>query len=139
MAENGAKPGETADKQLGTIVGEVTEKAQLLVREEIELAKAEISVKVGRIVKGVVAFSLAGFFALMMLIFLLHTLAIGVAEWFDLKAWVGYAAVVLALLLVTILSALLGLRFFKKGAPPTPDLAIEEAQKTRAVLEEARR
>ena len=139
MAENGAKPGDTADKQLGTIVGEVTQKAQLLVREEIELAKAEVAVKVGRIVKGIVAFSLAGFFALMMLIFVLHMLAIGIAEWFDLKAWVGYAAVVLGLLLVTIFAALLGLRFFKKGAPPTPDLAIEEAQKTRVALEEVRR
>jgi hypothetical protein len=28
---------------------------------------------------------------------------------------------------------------FKKGSPPTPDYAIEEAQKTRVALEEARR
>jgi hypothetical protein len=27
------------------------------------------------------------------------------------------------------------MRLFKKGAPPTPDLAIEEAKKTRAELE----
>jgi len=139
MAEDGIRPPTGGDKQLGEIVGEVTEKAQLLVREEIALAKAEIAVKTSRIVKGTVAFAGAAFFALMMLIFLLHMLSLGFAEWFDLKAWVGYAATVLLLLLVTVLAALVGIRFFKKGAPPTPDLAIEEAQRTKAALEEARR
>jgi uncharacterized membrane protein YqjE len=138
MAENGTRPGGTADKQLGEIVGEVTQKAQLLVREEIALAKAEIQVKTSRIVKGTVAFSAAAFFALMMLVFLLHMLALGIADWFSLKQWVGYAAVTILLLVITAIAALLGIRFFKKGAPPTPDLAIEEAQKTRAALEEAR-
>jgi uncharacterized membrane protein YqjE len=139
MADNGVTPPGTGDKQLGEIVGEVTQKAQLLVREEIALAKAEITTKTSRIVKGVIFFSAAGFFALLMLIFLLHMLSIGFAEWFDLKAWVGYAATVILLLLITVVSALVGLRFFKKGSPPTPDYAIEEAQKTKVALEEARR
>jgi uncharacterized membrane protein YqjE len=139
MADNGVQPGGPADKQLGEIVSEVTQKAQLLVREEIALAKAEITLKTSRIVKGIVFFSAAGFFALMMLTFLLHMLSWGFAEWFDLKTWVGFAATTVLLLLITIIAALLGLRFMKKGAPPTPDLAIEEAQKTRAALEEARR
>ena len=43
MATNGA------DKSLGDIVTEVTEKASLLVREEIELAKAEVSEKVTKL------------------------------------------------------------------------------------------
>jgi hypothetical protein len=138
MAENGVQPGGPAEKQLGTIVAEVTQKAQLLVKEEIELAKAEITLKTSRIVKGIVFFSAAGFFALMMLVFLLHMMSLGISEWFDLKVWVGYAATTLLLLLTTALAGLIGLRFFKKGAPPTPDYAIEEAQKTRIALEEAR-
>ena len=138
MAENGVSPPNAADKQLGTIVAEVTQKAQLLVREEIELAKAEISTKTSRIVKGIIAFAAAGFFALMMLVFLLHMLSLGISEWFDLKVWVGYAATSLLLLLITGIAALLGIRMMKKGAPPTPDYAIEEAKKTRIALEEAR-
>ena len=43
--------------------------------------------------------------------------------------------VTVLLLLLTIFSALIGLRMFKKGAPPTPDLAIEEAKRTRAQFE----
>ena len=139
MADDGVQPGGPADKQLGAIVAEVTQKAQLLVREEVALAKAEIQLKTSRIVKGVVAFSAAAFFALMMLVFLLHTLSWGFTDWFDFKFWVGFGITTAGLLLVTLIAALVGLRMFKKGAPPTPDLAIQEAQKTRAVLEEARR
>ena len=138
MADQGVKPG-SADKQLGEIVTDVTRKAQLLVREEIELAKAEIQVKTSRIVKGLVFFSAAGFFALLMVIFLLHMLSWGWVDWFDFNIWVGYGLTTLLLLLLTVVAALVGLRMFKKGTPPTPEYAIEEAQKTKLVLEEARR
>lgn len=138
MADQGVKPG-SADKQLGEIVSDVTRKAQLLVREEIELAKAEIQVKTSRIVKGLVFFSAAGFFALLMVIFLLHMLSWGWVDWFDFNIWVGYGLTTLLLLLLTVVAALVGLRMFKKGSPPTPEYAIEEAQKTKLVLEEARR
>ena len=142
MSENGITPGGTADKQLGEIVTEVTSKAQLLIQEEIALAKAEITEKVSKLVKGIAAFALAGFFALLMLIFLLHTLAWGFTEagggWLDFNVWVGFAIASLILLLLVGLSALIGLRMVKRGAPPTPDMAIEEAQKTKAALQEAR-
>ena len=42
---------------LGRAVQEVTEKAQLLVREEIELAKAEVSQKVNKLIKQTVTSS----------------------------------------------------------------------------------
>ncbi len=139
MADNGTKPSGTAEKQLGEIVADVTQKAQLLVREEIELAKTEVQLKVTRIGKGVAAFAAAGFFALLMLIFLLHTLAWGIRQWFDFDPWVGYGITTLALLLIAGVAGLVGLRFLKKGTPPTPELALEEAQATRRALEEVRR
>jgi uncharacterized membrane-anchored protein len=139
MAENGTKPPGAADKQLGEIVADVTQKAQLLVREEIELAKAEVQAKVTKLVTGIAAFAVAGFFALLMLIFLLHTLSWGWVNWFDFEVWVGYGITTVLLLLFVIITALVGLRMVKKGSPPKPEYAIEEAQKTKAVLEEARR
>ena len=138
MNDNGVRPPESADKQLGEIVSDVTSKAQLLVREEIALAKAEVSVKVSRLAKGAVGFAVAGFFALMMLIFLLHMLSLGFADWLSLKVWVGYAITTALLLLFTGLAALFGVRMMKKGSPPVPEMAIEEAQKTRAALKEIR-
>jgi uncharacterized membrane protein YqjE len=138
MSENGTTPAGTADKQLGDIVGEVTSKASLLVSEEIALAKAEVSEKVSRLVKGIVCFALAGFLALLMLIFVFHTLSYGFADWLGVKTWVGYGITTVLLLILTGLAGLIGLRMFKKGTPPTPVMAIEEAQKTKRVLQEAR-
>jgi hypothetical protein len=138
MSENGVTQQETASKDLGEIVGNVSKQASLLVSEEIALAKAEVSEKVSKLGKGVAGFALAGFFALMMLIFLLHTLAWGIADWFSLKQWVGYGITTGSLLLLTALAALIGLRFVKKGSPPTPQMAIEEAKKTQAAIKEAR-
>jgi hypothetical protein len=45
--------------------------------------------------------------------------------------------VALLFLIVTIVLVLVGLRLIKKGSPPAPEMAIEEAKATKAVLEEA--
>jgi uncharacterized membrane protein YqjE len=138
MTSNGSTPPGSAEKQLGEIVSEVTSKAQLLVREEIELAKAEVTTKVSRLAKGAGFFAGAGVLAVFGLIYLFHMLAIGLADWFSLKLWVGYAIVTVAIFLVVGILAFLGLRSVKKGAPPVPEMAIEEAKKTQAALKEAR-
>ncbi len=138
MATNGTQPPGSADKGLGEIVTEVTSKAQLLVREEIELAKAEVTAKVSKLAKGAGFFAGAAVLGLFGLIWFFHFLAIGLADWFGLKVWVGYAMVTVVLFVIVGLLAFLGLRSVKKGSPPVPKMAIEEAKKTRAALEEAR-
>jgi protein-S-isoprenylcysteine O-methyltransferase Ste14 len=131
--------GDNADKQLGEIVGEVTSKASLLVKEEIELAKAEISQKAKRLGVGAGLGAVAGAFLFFFLIFFLHMLALGFSDWFSLKPWVGYALVCVLLLVFAGLLAFVALRMFKKGSSPVPTMAIDEAKKTRAAIEEARR
>ena len=135
---NGTQPPGNAEKGLGEIVTEVTSKAQLLVREEIELAKAEVTAKVSKLAKGAGFFAGAGILAVFGLIWLFHFLALGLADWLSLKVWVGYLIVTVVLFIVAGVLGFLGLRSVKKGSPPTPELAIAEAKKTRAVLEEAR-
>jgi uncharacterized membrane protein YqjE len=135
MSGNGAPPG--ADKNLGEIVSEVSEKASLLIRQEIELAKAEVTSKVSKLTRGAAVGAAAGVF----LIFGITTFFHGLA-WFltDLlnqedNNWVGFAIVTALLFLLAIIAGLIAMRLFKKGSPPTPDLAIEEAKKTRAQFE----
>jgi uncharacterized membrane protein YqjE len=135
MSGNGAPPN--ADKDLGEIVSEVSEKASLLVRQEIELAKAEVTSKVSKLTRGAAVGAAAGVF----LIFGITTFFHGLA-WFltDLlnqedNNWVGFAIVTALLFLLAIIAGLIAMRLFKKGSPPTPDLAIEEAKKTRAQFE----
>jgi protein-S-isoprenylcysteine O-methyltransferase Ste14 len=138
MATGTPPPGD-ANKQLGEIVNDVTSKASLLVKEEIELAKAEITTKAKKLGMGAGLIAVAGVFAVFFLIFFLHMLAFGFANWFDLEVWVGYGIVCVLLLVFAAILALVARRMFKKGSPPVPEMAIAEAKKTRAAIEEARR
>src|SRR3954465_3331990 len=112
-----------ADKQLGEIVTEVTAKANLLIKEEIELAKAEVAQKAKRLGIGAGLAAVAGAFLLFFLIFFLHMLALGFSDWFDLKPWVGYAIVCILLLLFAGILGLIARRLFKQGSPPRPQMA----------------
>ena len=53
--------------------------------------------------------------------------------------WVGFLIVFGGLILLAGLAGLVGLRWIKKGSPPAPTMAIEEAKVTKAELTEARR
>ena len=136
---DGPTPQQNAEKQLGDIVADVTAKANLLVKEEIELAKAEVSQKAKRLGVGAGLIAVAGIFMFFFLIFFLHMLAYGWADWFGLKVWVGYAIDCVLLLIFAAVLALIARRSFKRGSPPVPQMAIDEAKKTRAAIEEARR
>jgi len=134
MSTNGS-----ADKNLGEIVSEVSEKASLLVRQEIDLAKAEITGKVSKLTRGAAVGAAAGVFLIFGVTMFFHTLAWFLFDIFDFNAiWYGFAIVTGLLFLLAIIAALVALRLFKKGAPPTPDLAIEEAKRTREDLERSK-
>ena len=137
MTASGMPPDGSADKTLGEIVTEVSEKASLLVREEIELAKAEVTDKVTKLTRGAVIAVAAGVFAVFGITMFFHGLAWfldDVFNWED-NIWAGFAVVTVLLFLLSLLAAFIAYRLFKKGAPPTPDLAIQEAKATRAELE----
>jgi uncharacterized membrane protein YqjE len=137
MTANGIPPDDNAGKSLGEIVAEVSEKASLLVREEIELAKAEVTDKLSKLTRGAAVAIAAGVFLVFGVTMFFHGLAWffdDVFNWED-NIWAGFAVVAGLLFLLAILAGLLAFRLFKKGAPPTPDLAIEEARRMRAELE----
>jgi uncharacterized membrane protein YqjE len=137
MTANGLPPDDSANKSLGEIVAEVSEKASLLVRQEIDLAKAEVTDKLSKLTRGAAVAAAAGVFLIFGVTMFFHGLAWfldDVFNWED-NIWAGFAVVTGLLLLLAILAGLIAFRLFKKGSPPTPDLAIEEARRTRAELE----
>ena len=137
MTTDGLPPQDSGEKSLGEIVAEVSEKASLLVREEIELAKAEVTGMLSKLGRGAAIGAAAGVFLVFGITMFFHGLAWfldDVFNWED-NIWAGFAVVTVLLFLLAALSAFIAYRLFKKGAPPTPDLAIEEARRTRAELE----
>jgi uncharacterized membrane protein YqjE len=130
-------PEDRTTSDLGRAVQDVAEKAQLLVREEIELAKAEMTAKITKLVKGLVVGAIAGVFALAGLIYLLHAVALAIWKILDgdgTSYWLGYLIVAVALFLIGGLAAFIAMRLVKRGSPPTPQMAIEEAQLIRQTI-----
>jgi uncharacterized membrane protein YqjE len=133
---DGLPPKDTAEKTLGDIVTEVSEKASLLVQQEIELAKAEVTQKVTSLGRGAAVAGAAAVFLVFAITMFFHGLAWLIDDLFDWNSiWPGFMIVFGLLTILAIISALIAKRLFERGAPPTPDLAIEEARRTRAELE----
>ncbi|HTU97744.1 MAG TPA: phage holin family protein [Solirubrobacteraceae bacterium] len=121
-----AEPGPRPDS-LAAAVTEVSEKLSLLVREEIELAKAEMSAKVSSYARGAAAIAVGAVFGVFALIFILLTIAWGINS-ITGEVWPGFAVVMVILLLLTFGAFMFAWRKLKAG-PPTPKLAIEEAKR----------
>src|SRR3954464_10424173 len=92
MSEN----GNTADKPLGDIVNDVSTKASLLVREEIELAKTEIAEKAKSLGKGLGVAIVAGVMVVFALIYFFEALSWFFNDLFDTvntSPWLGFIIV----------------------------------------------
>lgn len=139
MSANGPASKRSADKQLGEIVAEVSEKASLLVRQEVDLAKAEVTDKVTKLGKGAAIGAAAGVFLVFGLVVFVNALSWFFADLYgggvSEEIWLGFLTTFGILVVLAAIAALLAYRFFKKGSPPVPAMAIEEAKRTRADLE----
>ena len=132
----GIPPKEPSDRPVGELVFEVSEKASTLVREEIELAKAEISEKVGKLLRGSVVGLAAGIFAFLALILVMEGVAWLLAEEvFGGNAWPGFFVEAALFLLIAAGAGFFAYRSVQAGAPPVPEQAIEEAKLTKSMLE----
>jgi uncharacterized membrane protein YqjE len=126
--------------ELAQAIQEVSEKASLLVREEIELAKAEMSEKLSKLVRGAVVGSVAGIFAIFGLIYLLHALAWGIWDLIGSSRnfWLGFAIVAVLLFALGAIAGLIAARALKKGVPPAPTMAIEEGRLIKQTVSSSR-
>jgi putative superfamily III holin-X len=123
---------------VGPAVQEISYRAQQLVREEIELAKTELVAKMSTLAKGVAVGVAGGVFAVVALLFFLHGLAWGFSDWLGVGAWVGYWITAALLFILAAIAAFLAKRFVQSGAPPKPEMAIDEAQRIKRTVDEAR-
>jgi len=135
------EPGPASTSELGRALQDVTEYSQKIIHEEIELAKAEVSEKLTKLAKGAAVGAAAGVFVLAGLIYFLH--AISWLIWKLVRGgsgddfYLGFLIVAVGLFLIAGLAGYLAFKFVKGGAPPTPKMAIDEAQKVRKTIREA--
>jgi uncharacterized membrane protein YqjE len=118
-------------------ISEVSERATVLVHEEIELVKAELSEKVSKLVRGAVVGVAAGVFVLMALVFALVGCAWLLYYYLPGATYAyfwGFFAMAVILLVLGAVAGLIAARAVKRGSPPVPSMAIEEARKIRETV-----
>jgi uncharacterized membrane protein YqjE len=128
----GERPVE--EMSVGELVFEVSDQASVLIREEIELAKAEVTEKFNRLLRGSVAGLVAGVFALLALALGMFGVAWLLNDLVFDNPWAGFFVEAAVFLLIGIGAGLFAWRSLKRGAPPTPDMAIEEAKEIKAAF-----
>ena len=132
----GTQPPPADDKSIGELVIDVSEKTSILIREEIELAKAEVTEKVTKLVKGGVVGIVAGVFLIAFLAMLMHAIAWLLNDlFFGDTIWLGFMVEAFIWLAIAGGAGLIAYRSLQAGAPPTPDMAIEEAKRTKETFE----
>jgi uncharacterized small protein (DUF1192 family) len=122
-------------ENFATAVTEVSERMAVLVREEIELAKAEMSQKATSIARGAAALAVGAVFGVFAIIFILATIAWGINDAVG-SLWIGFAIVMVLLILLTIGAFLFARRALQVG-PVAPQMAIDEAKKIRETVSTA--
>ena len=115
---------------------DVSERVSYLVREEIELAKAEITEKATSLIKGSVVGIAAGVFVLLGLAMLMHAIAWLLNDlFFGDTVWLGFLTEAVVWFVVAGVAGYFAYKAVKAGAPPTPDMAIEEGKEIKETLQ----
>jgi hypothetical protein len=119
-------------------INEVSDKAQLLVREEIELAKAEVTAKITKLARGLAIGFAAGIFVMAGLLMLLNGTAW--LAWYvlpvgdNLNYFWGFYLVAGILFILGGIAGFLAARWLKSVQSPAPEMAIEEARLIRETV-----
>lgn len=129
-------PADNEPDSIAAAITEVSDSLTRLVQDEIELAKAEVTEKVSSLARGAAAVAAGAVFGVFAVVFCLLTIAWVIDGIFIsgvTSVWVGFLAVFVALLVMTLGAFLFAWRKLKVGAP-TPKMAIDEARKIRQTV-----
>lgn len=116
---------------VGQLLGEVSKDLSTLMRQELELAKAELKVEAKKAGTGAGLFGAAGFAGYMVLMFLSFALWWALANVMD----IGLAALIVAVLwgVVAAVTALMGKKKFQQ-VNPKPERTVETLQQVPGAL-----
>jgi len=132
LAPSNGKPD-----NLVNVVSEVSDRVSNLVREEIELAKVEVTRKATSLLKGTVAIAAGAVFGVFAIVMGLEAAAWAINTVLVPGAgnlWLGFLIVFGVLAVLAVLAFTTATRLLKRGAPPTPTMAIDEAKRIRETV-----
>ena len=123
-----------ADLAVGDIIKNITDDVKLLVQDQVELAKAELTPAAKKGGTGLGLFGVAGYFALSATILLYFAAAFGLVE-AGLAAWLAFLIVAGALLLIA--GILGGIGYLVVRKIKGPDRTIAQANQSVAEVKAA--
>ena len=118
----------TSQKSLGELFADLSAQISALVRQEVALAKTEITGKVAGLAVGAAFFVAAALMGLGAF-FVLLAAAIAALS-LVLPIWAAALIVAVVLLIVAGIAAFIGLGKIKKATPPLPEKTIETLKET---------
>lgn len=129
-------PRRDDDRGVAELVFDVSERVSSLVREEIELAKTELTEKVSKLLKGSAVGAAAGVFAFLGLILLMHAIAwLLVDLFFEDSVWAGFLVEAGVFFAIAAIAGFVAFKAVQAGAPPKPEMAIEEGKRIKQTLQ----
>jgi uncharacterized small protein (DUF1192 family) len=118
-------------------VTEVSDRVSNLVKDEIDLAKAEVTKKAMSLARGAAAVAAGAVFGVFAIFMGLEAAAWGLNAILVPGAgniWEGFLIVFGVLTILAITAAMLAYRALRAGSPPTPTMAIDEAKRIRETV-----
>lgn len=123
----------TDSQSLSELMKQLTEQTTRLAQKEIELAKAEMTIKGKRLGIGAGAFGGAGLVAVLGLGTLIATIVLLLAT--AMTAWLAALIVTVVLFAIAGVAALIGKKKVEEATPPVPEQTVETVK---ADVEEAK-
>jgi membrane protein len=123
----------TDSQSLSELMKQLTEQTTRLAQKEIELAKAEMSIKGKRLGIGAGAFGGAGLVAVLGLGTLVAAIVLLLAT--AMTAWLAALIVAVVLFAIAGVAALIGKKKVEEATPPVPEQTVETVK---ADVEEAK-
>jgi uncharacterized membrane protein YqjE len=124
----------TGDMPTSELLERLSDQTRRLVRDEVRLARTELTEKGKRAGIGAGLFGAAGLIALYGIGVLLAALVLAIAE--AIPAWAAALIVAAGLFALCGGMALTGRSQARKAAPPVPEQAVDEAKKTAQTVRE---
>jgi hypothetical protein len=126
MATSGSPASPENDRSLAELTKQLSDQATTLARKEVELAKAEMSLKAKRLGFGAGAFGAAGLIGILALGAVTAAAILALAEAVD--AWLAALLVGLVYTVVAGILGLIGRSRVQAATPPVPERSIDSSK-----------